>query len=283
MDVAPAFPSALNKTFNPPATVIQTIMAAPALPDQRVGFGIPKLDDALTGGIPKNNVVLVSGGAGTGKSTLCLHFALEGIRQGERVLYVSTEQDQDELAHQARFEPNFDDWVKQYKLRVLHLDINAETTFLQRIHDEIAACQPSRIVVDSLSTFSEFAGVTDFARQLLLQRPASSHTAQEVMPTSLSEKTISKKMLDALVSKLKRTGATVLVTSELPEKGDTLSSDGITEFLADGVLLMRYMQIGESASRTLTIRKMRYTSHREDSLRYKLTPRGFEVHDEVVI
>jgi len=64
----------------------------------RVKTGIEGLDKALNGGIPYRNVVLVSGGAGTGKSTLCLQYLVNGAKlYGEKGLYISTEQSREEL------------------------------------------------------------------------------------------------------------------------------------------------------------------------------------------
>ena len=53
-----------------------------SLPRQpRASTGIPGLDDVLGGGLPTNHVYLVEGNPGSGKTTLGLHFLLEGVRQ----------------------------------------------------------------------------------------------------------------------------------------------------------------------------------------------------------
>ena len=66
----------------------------------KVKTGIEGLDKALNGGIPFGNIVLVSGGAGTGKSTLCLQYLVNGITKfNEKGLYISTEQAKPELIH----------------------------------------------------------------------------------------------------------------------------------------------------------------------------------------
>ena len=69
--------------------------------DERVKTGIEGLDAALNGGIPKGNLVLISGGAGTGKSTICMQYLIAGASAGENCLYVSTEQTEAELGRQA--------------------------------------------------------------------------------------------------------------------------------------------------------------------------------------
>ncbi|WP_324758876.1 ATPase domain-containing protein [Haloarcula sp. GH36] len=62
-----------------------------------VPTGTETLDEILDGGLPENRTVLVTGGPGTGKSTLAMQFLQEGLDRGEDCLYISTEQTFDEL------------------------------------------------------------------------------------------------------------------------------------------------------------------------------------------
>ncbi len=62
-----------------------------------VSTGNETLDRILGGGLPRNRSVLVTGGPGTGKSTLSMQFLQEGIREGDECLFVSTEQTPSEL------------------------------------------------------------------------------------------------------------------------------------------------------------------------------------------
>src|ERR1700712_4657582 len=64
-------------------------MPAPRTSAPRVSTGVEGLDDILGGGLEPNRLYLVEGEPGTGKSTLGLQFLLEGVRLGERALYVT--------------------------------------------------------------------------------------------------------------------------------------------------------------------------------------------------
>jgi len=63
----------------------------------RAQTGIEGLDHILVGGLPRNRVYLVQGDPGVGKTTLALQFLLEGIRNGETVLYVTLSETAEEL------------------------------------------------------------------------------------------------------------------------------------------------------------------------------------------
>jgi KaiC/GvpD/RAD55 family RecA-like ATPase len=63
----------------------------------RVSTGDETLDGMLGGGLPRNRATLVTGGPGTGKSTLAMQFLQAGLAAGETALFVSTEQTVQEL------------------------------------------------------------------------------------------------------------------------------------------------------------------------------------------
>src|SRR6202453_2589339 len=69
---------------------------------ERIQTGIWGLDDILNGGLPQGHLYLVEGDPGTGKTTLALQFLLEGIRQGESVIYVTLSESKRELEEVAR-------------------------------------------------------------------------------------------------------------------------------------------------------------------------------------
>lgn len=246
--------------------------------------GINGLDESLKGGIPQGNLVLISGGAGTGKTTLCLQFLVEGASSNERTLYISTEQKNEEIFRQA--EPygwKIAELEEKGLFKVMFIDILKDENNLEKIKQELDTYKPQRVVVDSLSTFSEYTAVNEYSRQLLLKRGGVAQRAvDQIVPENISDRVIIKRMLGTLINDLKRPGMTTFVTSELPEKGERLSSDGMSEFLADGVILLYYWEIGEIEERALKIRKMRYTAHDSGAMLYKMGEKGIEIRKEEI-
>jgi len=82
------------------------------------------------------------------------------------------------------------------------------------------------------------------------------------------------------MKKLRLFESTTLLTSELLEGQEGLSADQISEFICDGVLVLNYLGVGSADSRSLQIRKMRYTYHEKDVLLYDLNSKGIAISKE---
>jgi circadian clock protein KaiC len=68
---------------------------------ERVPTGVAGLDEVLNGGLPRNHVYLIKGNPGSGKTTLGMQFLLEGVRRGERALYMTLLHPERELREMA--------------------------------------------------------------------------------------------------------------------------------------------------------------------------------------
>ena len=126
--------------------------------------GVPGLDDILNGGLISNRLYLVDGDPGSGKTTLSLQFPLEGLKDGEKCLYITLSETKEELTAGAEShgwsldrieivelipdakELNGDTQVTMYHPSEVEL---SETT--KRVLEAVERVNPSRIVFDSLS------------------------------------------------------------------------------------------------------------------------------------
>jgi circadian clock protein KaiC len=138
--------------------------ASTAPETETISTGNSGLDDILGGGFDANRVYLIEGHPGTGKTTLALQFLLEGIRLGERCLYVTLSESESEL----RAVVTRHGWtlagIDVYELvpPEASLDPDQELTLFhpaemelsettRNILDRVRAINPKRVVFDSLS------------------------------------------------------------------------------------------------------------------------------------
>ncbi|HEX4067999.1 MAG TPA: ATPase domain-containing protein [Acidobacteriaceae bacterium] len=150
-------------------------------PLPRLCTGVQGLDDILHGGIPSGHLYLIEGDPGTGKTTLALQFLLEGIRSGERVLYVTLSESREELEQVAKshgwpiqgleiFEmiPPDDDLKPEAQYTVFHPSEVELADTIVSILSKVDEVQPQRLVFDSLAELRMLArDPLKYRRQIL--------------------------------------------------------------------------------------------------------------------
>jgi circadian clock protein KaiC len=156
-------------------------LAAEILSDERCLSGLEGLDDILCGGLPRGGVYLVQGDPGSGKTTLALEFLLEGLRQGEKVFYITFSETKRELLQVARSHGWSLDKIPLLDLSAVENLVRPEaqttvfhpsevelTKLSQLLLDELGKTQPARVAFDSLSEFRLIAETAlRYRRQLL--------------------------------------------------------------------------------------------------------------------
>lgn len=245
----------------------------------KVKTGIQGLDKALNGGFPEGNLVLLSGGAGTGKSTISMQYLVNGAKLfGERGLFISTEQSEEELQKAAsQYGWNLTDLENRNLLRVVYFKVLAEDHFLQRIEEIVKEFKPKRIVIDSVTTLTDSMMMAELQKD---QAFSIVKIADNVSPVPRTEQIVTKIILYNLLGKFKEFDSTILMTSELHEDSKKLSADGVSEFVADGVLTLENLVVGQNSFRTVRIRKMRYCEHDMGALSYEMTKTGIEIGNQ---
>lgn len=217
---------------------------------ERIKTGIPGLDKILKGGMPKGSVVLVTGGAGTGKTTFLSQFLWKGLQDGEKCLYITLEETPEDLVNDAvLYGWDFSAYRKSGKFRIDFFDPFELGDVNARLKDMIAVNKFTRVVIDSTSLFGMY----------------------------LNDEYKIRKKLFKLTQDLKEAKCTALISAEIPENSKALSRYGVEEFVVDGVIVLYYLGLGEGIFRNLAVRKMRRTDHRHGAFPLEMTNKGIRI------
>ncbi len=222
-------------------------------PTERVSSGIAGLDKMLGGGFIKNDIYLVTGGTGTGKTIFCCQFLWDGLQKGEKGIFFSLEELPDDVLHDAEnFNWDFQKYIDDKKFLIEYQDPFEMVDITTLVKEKIKKFGAKRVVIDSTSIFGM---VFKDEHEL-------------------------RKRLYELIKTLKETDTVVLMTAEITEESKALSRFGVEEFIVDGVILLNYLGIGEVSSRSIVIRKMRRTSHGADVYPFSITKNGITMQKE---
>ncbi|WP_437923009.1 ATPase domain-containing protein [Sorangium sp. So ce291] len=155
-----------------------------SLGEGQAGSGVAGLDEILRGGFPREQMHLVQGSSGTGKTTLALQFLLSGIKAGESGLYITLAQTKKGLEAIARshgwsldgvnvHDLSPDDIAEhlaadQTVLRTADVELGELTRQLRQVVEQT---QPSRVVFDSIGVIGLLAGSTPrYHREIVVLR-----------------------------------------------------------------------------------------------------------------
>lgn len=223
----------------------------------RIPSGIPRLDAMLGGaGYFRGSSILISGTAGTGKSSLAAHFAAAACLRGERVLYFAFEESPSQIMRNMRsIGVDLQPWVEK---GLLQFQANRPTfagleMHLTMMHKAINTFKPQVVIVDPLNSF--VIGGNEIEVKAMLMR---------------------------LVDFLKMKQITGLFTN-LTSGGSALEQTDIAiSSLIDTWLLLRDIEIGGERNRGLYILKSRGMAHSNQIREFLLTDHGVELRDVYV-
>jgi circadian clock protein KaiC len=206
-------------------------MAKPEFP--RIASGIPGLDEMIEGGFPFPSVILIAGGAGSGKTTFAQRFLFAGAEKGEQGLFFSTlsEPAQWMLRYATQF-----DFVKPeyFGKEVVYCDLgnvirkSSGEELLQFIDSKVAEIMPQRIVIDPIT----------------------------VVGTMM--KSDYRVFAFDLTTRLKNWQATTLLTGEV-NPGEMYPVE--MSYAVDGVILLVLSDEPDARRKYIEVLKMRGTNH----------------------
>jgi circadian clock protein KaiC len=236
----------------------QTLKRQP-IKRERQSTGVPGMDEMIGGGIVAGDAVLLTGPAGSGKSTFATQFMVAGLAQGETgVIAVFEEYPEEYIARASERNPDVAKMVKEGKLEIIYLrplDLSVDEALFS-ILEASGRLGARRVVIDSLSGF-EVALAPTFREDF-------------------------RESLYRLVGTLTATGVTVFMTAEVSEafREARFTSENVS-FITDEIIVQRYVEIEGELGRVMAVIKMRGSEHTHEFRSYEVTPRGVVVGDSL--
>ncbi|MEI7961246.1 MAG: ATPase domain-containing protein [archaeon] len=216
---------------------------------ERIKTGIPGFDSIVGGGIPKQNLVVISGDPGSGKTIICMEFVYQGAKKfNEPGVFISLEETRDDVLKLAGlFGWDFEELIKDKLIEIVTIDLYDFEQLKDIIEDTITRIGAKRIVIDPGVIFRLY-----FTKELEAR----------------------KKILE-LGKMLKESGCTAIITNEASGKETDLF--GLEEYVADGVLLLFHKKVKERFIRSIAVVKMRGTKITEKTHPIIITKSGIEI------
>lgn len=214
-------------------------------------------------GFERGSTILISGGAGTGKTTFCMQSIYNGALYGEKGIYLSFEEQPEKIiGHMKKnYGMDFEPLIKAGLVAIIKIDPgiiarSLEESLLQkegglkiRLKEISLPFVPARICVDSLSALSIAFEKEETYRKYIREMFESLETSQAIS----------------------------FVITETEQNPTVYSRTGVEEFLAEGVMVLYNLKKGNKRENALEILKLRSSRHKKGLVPYTFGPKGIEI------
>ncbi|MBY0314975.1 MAG: AAA family ATPase [Bdellovibrionales bacterium] len=226
--------------------------------------GVPGLDEVLRGGLPSNQLYLIQGKPGTGKTTLALMFLIEGAARKEKVLYVTfseTKQELEAVAHSHGWDLSH---VEILELSAINLSMGESRKNTLFHNSEIELEQTINLLLERIKTVNPQRIVFDSVSELRLLSDSSLKYRRQML--SFKEFFINR-------------GSTVLFLDDM----STEAGDMHVQSIVHGVLLLEKIRAGYGVERRqFHIAKLRGVNFRAGTHDYIIARGGVQIFPRLV-
>ncbi|MAQ14938.1 MAG: hypothetical protein CMN30_09095 [Sandaracinus sp.] len=214
---------------------------------ERFPSGATGLDELTGGGWLRDNIVIVRGPTGSGKTTLAGMYALSGARRGERVFYYGFEETQDILVR--NFEQlglDAHQCIEEGSLKIIcrYPEATSPEDLVIELRSVLEEYEPSLIVLDSISAIDHVTSFESF-RQFII----------------------------GMVSALRRHGRSALLTQTVDRDEQDRAAPYLST-IADAILVLRYELEDTGLDRSMRVLKMRGSDHETRPQPFRIGPGG---------
>jgi len=226
---------------------------------ERAATGVPGFDKLVSGGLPSGKSVLLTGSSGTGKTTFAMQFLAHGAEKGEPGVYLTLEQKPEDIR----------ETMAQYGIDVKKLENEGKLAIidasLARLGKE--SSEKFRLSSTGFDVGPLMAYIKEVAQKVRAKRVViDSLPSLDIVLKGDEKEDKEDKVRDAvreMIFGLQEIGLTSVLITEVTADSKNYSPHGVEEFVVDGVVVLDLNTLGTEASRTLLIRKMRFTQHSE--------------------
>lgn len=237
---------------------------------ERVFTGIPGFDEILNGGIPRRNVVLLSGGPGTGKSIFGYQYLYNGLVRGQPGVFVALE----EHPVQVRLSMAQFGWdVAPYEEKGKFALVDAFTAGIGE------AARRERYVVKAPD---DFQMLIDTIRAAVKEVEAERVVIDSVTTLYITKPMLARSVVLQLKKVLSGLGCTSILISQVSVTERGFGGPGV-EHAADGIVRLDLDEVGGELKRSIIVWKMRGTSHSMRRHPFDITDRGIVIKPKEVI
>ncbi|MCS7098270.1 MAG: KaiC domain-containing protein [Candidatus Methanomethyliaceae archaeon] len=236
----------------------------------RVDVGIPGMNEILHGGLPIRNIVLLSGGPGTGKSIFGQQFLYAGFKLGEAGILVTLEE------HPVQLRINMDrfGWEpKKFEQEGKFAIVDAFTSGIGE------SAKRERYVVKDPDDIPSFL---DVLKQAIIDINAKRIVIDSISTLYMTKPMMARSTIMLIKKVLAGLGCTGFLISQVSVTDRGFGGPGV-EHAADGIIRLDLDEYEGELKRSIIVWKMRGTSHSMRRHPFDITSKGIIVHPNKVI
>jgi KaiC/GvpD/RAD55 family RecA-like ATPase len=219
---------------------------------ERMDIGIPGFNELIGGGLIPKTLTLLTGTTGTGKTMISTQFIFSGLNNyDQKGVYITFEEPPEDIKSNALgIGMDFEPFEKKNKMVFVKYDPFHVEDIYELIETNIKKINAERVVIDSVSALGLYVKDVPEIRRMIFN----------------------------IAFMLRKLGCTSILISEIPPQQETLSRFGVEEFVTDNVFVLYYTRTGSQFSRSITIWKMRASTHSSKIHPYRITENGVTIY-----
>jgi len=222
-----------------------------------ISSGIPEIDRMLHGGIERGTSTIITGPTGSGKTSLGLTFMKEAAGRGERSVVYLLEESSEILKQRSKsINIPIEKMIENKNLELVTVNRGelSPEIFVHKVKKEVEGNGAKLVMLDSITAFNSLFLDANWSKNDLM------------------------KVLDSMRKILFNNNATFLMTNEIPNiTGDFKVTDDQISYLADNIIILRYIELSGGMRKAIGVLKKRLSSFENKLREFDITKYGLEV------